>query len=148
MRSHVLLALLLTAPAVAFAGNCEVNVSAGDSMSFNVRSIDVPKSCKEFTVNFAHTGTASKAGMGHNWVLVKTSDVTDVAKAGMEAGIDKDYLPPNDPRVLAFTPLLGGGEKTSVTFKPSILKDGEAYSFFCSFAFHSFMMRGTVKLVD
>ncbi|SNR79442.1 azurin [Methylobacillus rhizosphaerae] len=147
MRSYVLFSLLM-APALAFANNCEVNVSAGDSMSFNVRSIDVPKSCKEFTVNFAHTGTASKAGMGHNWVLAKTSDVTDVAKAGMEAGIDKNYLPENDARVLAFTPLLGGGEKASVKFNPSIMKDGEAYSFFCSFAFHSFMMRGTVKLVD
>lgn len=149
MRNQLLFALLAFIPTIAAAAsNCEINVSAGDSMAFNTRSIDIPRSCKEFTVNFAHTGTASKAGMGHNWVLARTADVNDLAKAGVEAGIDKNYIPPNDPRVLAYTPLLGGGEKASVTFKPSMLKDGEAYSFYCSFAFHSFMMRGTVKLVD
>jgi azurin len=50
-----------------------------------------------------------------------------------------------DARVLAHTKVIGGGQATSVTFKTSVLKKGEAYTFFCSFPGHSSIMKGVLK---
>ena len=117
MRFYLLLPLAIAfLPTVAAADNCEVSISAGDGMAFNTRSMDIPLSCEEFTVNFAHTGRLPKGGMGHNWVLAQTSDVPEIVKVGTPAGLANNYLPENDARVIAATPILGGGENASVTF--------------------------------
>ena len=80
--------------------------------------------------------------MGHNWVLTKTADYTAVANAGMAAGLDKDYLPVDDKRIIAHTKVIGGGESTSVKFPVSKLTKGGDYTFFCSFPGHYGLMRG------
>lgn len=149
MRFSLLLPLAVAIlPMVASANNCEVSIGAGDAMSFNTRSIDVPLSCEQFTVNFEHTGRLPKGGMGHNWIMTKTADVDAVAKEGAAAGAANDYHPADESLIIAATPLLGGGEKASVTFETSQLSADNSYSFFCSFPGHSFMMRGNVNLVD
>jgi len=51
-------------------------------------------------------------------------------------------VPPNDPRVIASTKIIGGGEKTSASFPGSNLKAGGAYTFFCSAPGHWMLMRG------
>jgi azurin len=80
--------------------------------------------------------------MGHNWVLVKTADVSAVASAGIGAGLQQNYLPAGDKRVLAATKMVGGGQSAQVKFSVSALKAGESYSYFCSFPGHSAIMQG------
>ncbi|MBL8505850.1 MAG: azurin [Methylobacillus glycogenes] len=147
MRSLILLALAF-APVIASAASCETTVTSGDTMTYSTRSISVPASCAEFTVNFEHKGHMPKTGMGHNWVLAKSADVGDVAKEGAHAGADNNFVTPGDKRVIAFTPIIGGGEKTSVKFKVSALSKDEAYTYFCSYPGHFSMMRGTLKLEE
>ncbi|WP_434777355.1 azurin [Neisseria sp. Ec49-e6-T10] len=143
---------LLVVPALAlfsgivFAGPCDVTVKGNDAMQYDVKTITVPKTCKNFTVNLVHSGKQTKAAMGHNWILAETKDVNAIAKDGLKAGLAKDYEKPNDKRVLARTKMIGGGEKTSVTFAVSALKEGQAYTYFCTFPGHASVMRGTLTV--
>ena len=47
-----------------------------------------------------------------------------------------------DPRVIAETDLIGGGETASVTFDLSGLEPGGDYTYFCSFPGHYVLMKG------
>ncbi len=145
MRLRLLLPLLL-APLAAQAENCEATVGSADTMSFDVRTITVPSTCEAFTVHFEHRGRMPKTGMGHNWVLTRAADVEGVAKAGVAAGAASGFVPQGDARVIAATPLLGGGERASVSFKVGALARDDKYTYFCSFPGHWSMMRGTLKL--
>lgn len=145
------IAVLLSATLVAgpaLAASCEAEIEANDAMQFNKNSLEVSKSCKEFTVTLKHVGKMPKAAMGHNWVLSKAADLQAVATDGIPAGIDKDYLKPDDARVIAHTKVIGGGETAAVSFDPSKLAAGENYAWFCSFPGHSAIMKGTLALVD
>ena len=113
-------------------------------MQFDVGSITVPASCSQFTINLTHVGKLPVAAMGHNVVITKASDMQAVAADGMAAGADADYVKPDDPRVIAHTELVGGGQSTSVTFDVARIKDGGPYEFFCSFPGHSAVMKGTI----
>jgi len=137
-------AALMTAP--GFAAECSITVQTDDAMRFNPAQIEVPKSCQTFTVKLTHTGRLPKLAMGHNWVLVKRSDLNGVARTAMAAGEASDYIDPTDKRVIAHTTLLGAGESASVSFPVRILQAGESYSFLCTFAGHSPIMQGTLKL--
>ncbi|MNP87236.1 Azurin [compost metagenome] len=64
----------------------------------------------------------------------------------MKAGEEQDYVKTGDTRVIAHTRLIGGGEKDSVTLDTRLLKAGTDYSFYCSFPFHSTLMKGTLTL--
>ena len=139
----VIAALMFTSNALANA--CVFDVEVGDGLQFNVSSIKVPGDCKEVTVNLSHTGKMEKAAMGHNWVLSKESDLAGIASAGLAAGIDNNYLPSGDARVIAATSLVGGGESASVTFSVDGLS-GSGYVFFCSFPGHWAVMKGTFEL--
>lgn len=46
--------------------------------------------------------------------------------------------------MLAFTPVIGGGQATSVRFATARLRKGETYTFFCSVPGHWAMMKGTL----
>lgn len=130
----------------AMANECAVVVESNDAMQFNVKSMEVPKSCKSFEITLKHVGKLPKTAMGHNIVISKSSDMAAVAKDGIGAGVGKDYLQPADARVLAHTALIGGGESSSVKLDVAKLVTGEAYSFFCSFPGHSSIMKGSLKL--
>ncbi len=148
-RSLAVLALLglglLSTP--LWAANCSTTIEATDAMKFSVSNVNVPRSCAKFTVTLHHTGTLGRNVMGHDWVMTTAANQTAVDVDGAKAGLDHNYLKPGDPRVLAATPIIGGGQTTSVSFKPSILKPGTKYVFFCSFPGHSSIMHGTVTLV-
>ncbi|GAB1407645.1 azurin [Thermomonas brevis] len=143
-KTLIALLLLLGAPA-AMAATCSVDIEGNDAMKFNVANIDVSRSCKDFTINLKHTGKLPKAAMGHNVVIAATSDIKGVDADGIKAGAAKDYIKPGDTRVIAHSPLVGGGESTKVTFAVSKLGAGP-YSFFCSFPGHSTLMKGTITL--
>lgn len=139
-------ALLSVMSLPALAANCEVTIESNDAMQFNTKEMVVDKTCEKFTVHLKHTGKLPKAAMGHNWVLTKAADKQGVATEGMTAGLAKDYVKPDDARVIAHTKVIGGGESDSVTFDVSKLAAGENYAFFCSFPGHWAIMTGTLKL--
>ena len=146
MRKSLVLAVLALCSTPLMAADCSVDIEGNDAMQFNKSSIEIPSSCKDFTVNLSHPGKLPKAAMGHNWVLTTTADEKGVDADGMKAGLDNNYIKPGDERVIAHTNIIGGGEKTSVTFAVSKLKVGGDYMFFCSFPGHAALMKGTVTV--
>ncbi|MES2818556.1 MAG: azurin [Pseudomonadota bacterium] len=147
-RSLFAASLLTLAATPLWAAECAVDIDSTDQMTYSTQAIEVSKSCKTFTVNLKHVGTLPVNVMGHNWVLTKAADLQPVATDGMAAGLDNNYLKAGDPRVLAHTPLIGGGGQTSVSFEVAKLSAAEQYQFFCSFPGHYSLMKGTLALVD
>ena len=139
----------LTLSAFAHADEqCSVNIHGTDQMTYNLQTITVPASCKQFKVNLQHPGTLPKNVMGHNWVLTSKDDLKGVADDGAKAGESNDYVKPGDTRVIAHTKLIGGGEEASVTLDTKALKKGNDYVFFCSYPFHATVMKGTLSVAD
>src|SRR5690606_5764076 len=130
----------------ATVDNCSTVIEGNDAMQFNVGSITVPSSCNEFTITLNHTGQMPVVAMGHNVVVSKASDREAIAAAGMGAGVDGDYVPADDARVIAHTELVGGGGTTSVTFPVSAIQGSGPYEFFCSFPGHWAVMRGSIQV--
>ena len=133
-------------PSTAQAQECNVVVQSDDALRYLPHAIEVPRTCKDFTVTLTHSGRLPVLAMGHNWVLAKQSDMAGVARTGMLAGAGKHYVDPNDKRVIAHTNVIGGGQATSVSFAVSALQPGETYAFFCTFAGHSPLMHGSLVL--
>lgn len=139
-------------PAPAVATGCSFDLKGTDAMTYAdaagnaVPEIVVAATCADFTINLEHIGKMPKAGMGHNVVIAKSSDVKAVAANGVKAGVKGDYLQANDPKVVAASTMIGGGEKTSVKVSVASIKAG-GYDFFCSFPGHEMKMHGklTVK---
>lgn len=148
LKALALTALLSFAAAPVMAADCTVEIEGTDAMQFNVKEIEVSKSCDEVTINMKHVGNLPKAAMGHNVVIAKAADAQAIATEAAAAGPANDYLNKDDERIVASTDMVGGGETTTTTFKPADLADGEDYSFFCTFPGHFALMKGSVKLVD
>ena len=149
MRNTLLAAALLglnafvfTAPAHAADKVCKVDITGNDLMQYDKKEIKVDKDCTSVAVTLKHIGKLPAASMGHNWTLVKTTDVNGVANDGLSAGLPADYIKAGDKRVIAHTKVVGGGQSTSVTFPTSALKAGESYSYLCTFPGHSALMKG------
>ena len=121
---------------------CIFPITVGDSLRFSVSQIHVPKSCSGFAIELTHEGKLPAKIMGHNWVLTLTADVQAVAMEGMRAGLVDNYVPPDDPRVLAVSNVIGGGERTLLKSSLAGLGPDIDYTFFCSFPGHSYSMRG------
>ena len=145
MKRLVITFLLFCSAGPAFA-ECNFDVEVGDSLQFNLQTIEVEASCASVTINLNHTGKLPAAVMGHNWVLSTEADRQDIAMEGAAAGLEGNYLPADDPRVIAATPIIGGGESTSVSFPIDSLTAGEDYTYFCSFPGHWAVMIGTFKV--
>lgn len=144
----VAVSLLTLASGHLLAAECKVTVDSTDQMTFDTKNIQVPKSCKTFTVDLTHSGSLPKAVMGHNWVLSKEEDAQAIVTDGMAANLEKDYLKEGDTRVLAHTKVIGAGEASSTTFEVAKLDPTAKYAFFCTFPGHISMMKGTINLVD
>ncbi|QEA38161.1 azurin [Pistricoccus aurantiacus] len=134
-------AALASAPTFAADDECTLTIEGNDQMQFNKEEMTVPASCNEVTIELEHTGEMAADVMGHNWVLAESSVSEEVATAGMQAGMDNDYLPQDDDRIIAHTEIVGGGETTSVTFSTADLADKDL-TFFCSFPGHYAPMHG------
>lgn len=146
LRSAVVALTLCCAAPAAVAATCSVDLEGNDAMRFDKSSIEVSRSCRTFTINLKHTGQLAQAVMGHNVVITTESDFPAVDAQGRQAGLENAYVKPGDARVVAHSPVIGGGETTSVRFSPSRLGN-DSYVFFCSFPGHSALMKGTVTLV-
>jgi azurin len=144
-RTFAALALLGMAGIAHAAGNCTVSLKGDDAMKFDLKEATVSAGCAKVTVELTHTGKLPATAMGHNVVIAKTADMAGVARDAIKAGAAKDYVPEGDARVIAHTRIIGGGEKTTITFPGKKLTAGGDYTFFCSFPGHSMLMKG--KLV-
>ena len=131
----------------AHATDCRLSLEANDLMQFNQKTLEVPPSCTAVELTLTHTGHQPAQVMGHNWVLARAADLTGVTVAGQNAGRSHNYQAPGDKRILAATPLVGGGESTTVTFSAEALRSGETYAFFCTTPGHSSIMRGSLIVV-
>ena len=135
-----------TSKGPAVVTDCATEIEGSDAMQYNVSSIVVPSSCKDFKITLKHTGTMPVTAMGHDVVITKQSDLQAVDADGIAAGAASGYVKDGDSRVIAHTKLIGGGETTSVSFPVSKIKEGGPYEFFCSFPGHSMMMKGTITV--
>ena len=112
-----------------------IEITANDSMKFSTIELNVKAGEKE-TLTLKNIGTAPKTGMAHNWILLK--DNTDVNAFVKEAGVAPDYLPLNNPNIIAHTKLLGPGESDTIEFTVP----AGPYMFICSFPTHYKNMLG------
>jgi len=136
---------LLLAGTLAHADPCKIELTSNDQMQFNVRELVVPTDCAEVEVTLRHSGKLPARSMGHDWVLAKDSDMSAIVTAGLAAGPAHGYLPEHDARIIAATPIVGGGESATIKFATSLLQAGARYAFFCTSPGHSTIMRGTFK---
>ncbi|MDR0183394.1 azurin [Lysobacter arvi] len=141
-RSLVFAGLMAAAGFAQAAGNCTVSLKGDDAMKFDLKEATVSASCPTITIELTHTGKMPVAAMGHNVVVTATKDMDAVAREGIKAGVSGNYVNKADPRVIATTTLVGGGQKTKVTFPGKKLTAGGDYTFFCSFPGHSMLMKG------
>ncbi|MBA3928966.1 azurin [Pseudoxanthomonas japonensis] len=143
-RTFATIALLSAAGMAQAAGNCTVTLKGDDAMKFDLKTATVSASCPTITIELIHAGKLPVTAMGHNVVVSKTADLAGIARDGMKAGAAGAYVQANDARVIAHTSLIGGGQKTRITFPGKKLTAGGDYSFFCSFPGHSTLMKGTL----
>jgi azurin len=150
LRLHSLSALALAAvwlgggiaPAQAADKVCKLEIAGNDLMQFDKKELTAQADCTQIEVTLTHSGKLPAAAMGHDWVLVKSDDLTAVANAGAAAGLQGNYIQPGDKRVIASTKMIGGGQSTSVTFPASLLTKGGSYMYLCTFPGHNALMRG------
>jgi azurin len=129
------------------ADSCEQVIEGNDMLQFNLKEMKVSAACGSVTVTLKHTGVMAAEIMGHNWVLTTDSDFMPVATAAAGAGLENNYVPVGDDRVLSATSIIGGGEETSVTFSIGSLSAADDYTFFCSFPGHYAIMKGSFKVI-
>ena len=137
-------ALLCAASFAHAAPNCTIKLQGDDRMQFDLKTVTVSAACPTITIELAHTGKLAAQVMGHNVVVSKTPDMAAVAADGMKAGAAAGYVPKTDARVIAATPVIGGGARATAKFAGNKLKAGGDYTYFCSFPGHSAIMKGTL----
>ena len=141
VRITAIIALLLGAGA-AHADPCKLTIESNDQMQYSTQELAIPPQCKEVEVTLRNVGKLPAKAMAHDWVLARESDMPAVVNAGLAAGLTHGFVPENDPRVIAATHLVGGGESATVKFSTAALAPGARYSFFCTSPGHSAAMRG------
>lgn len=145
-QTLIALALLGAAGMAHAAGNCTVALTGNDAMQFNLKAATVSASCPSITIELTHVGKLPVAAMGHNVVVSTTADMAAITAAGIKAGAAGGYVPKGDARVIAATTLIGGGQKTKISFPGKKLTAGGDYSFYCSFPGHSTLMKGKLTV--
>ena len=123
-----------SAAAPAAAAQAVVELTANDSMKFNLTRFEV-NAGQEVKLTLTNLGTMPKVAMGHNVVILKKD--AD-AKAFVDAAVAAqatDYVPAaKADQVIAHTKLLGPKQSDEITFKAP-MEPGE-YTFLCSFPAH------------
>jgi azurin len=133
------------AAAPAAAGPREIDITAGDTMKYDVTQIDA-KAGEDLKVVLTNNGTQPVLVMGHNWVLLKAG--TDVAAFDAAALNAKDtgYIPAAlSDQIIAHIDLLGPRKSGEADFKaPAAPGD---YPFLCTFPAHyQTGMKGTLTV--
>lgn len=125
---------LATALAAAAAEPRTVAIDSDDTMQYSVTRIET-RPGERITVALTVRSAIPRSEMAHNWVLLAPG--TDVAKFIMAAVVARDtgYIPAaQQERVVALTPLAGGGETVRVTFEAP--REPGEYAYVCTFPGH------------
>lgn len=138
-RSRLALLFAVLLPALSVSAQTlkpgrTITITAGDEMKFSVTEITA-KPGDVLRVRLMGIGTAPRAAMAHNFVLLNAGTNQIVFAEAAAKSADTDYIPPALKRaIIAATLLIGNGESAEVVFKaPS--KPGN-YPFMCSFPGH------------
>lgn len=126
----------------ARVADCATTIESNDAMQYDADSIAIPAACSSFTIHLRHVGVLPVGAMGHNVVIARQADMAAIAADGTT--VVPEHLKPDNPRVIAHTAMIGGGESTSVTFDVARLAEGGPYRFFCSFPGHLALMQGSL----
>jgi azurin len=120
--------------AAAPAGPREIDITAGDTMKFNITAIDA-KPGEDLKVVLTNNGTQPMEVMGHNWVLLKAGTDVDAFVAAAMAAKDSGYIPSSlADEVVAHIDILGPRKSGEADFKaPTTPGD---YPFLCTFPAH------------
>tara|TARA_B100000941_G_C28216993_1_gene404775 strand:+ start:43 stop:546 length:504 start_codon:yes stop_codon:yes gene_type:complete len=121
-------------------GVVKISIEGNDMMRYNLDKIEV-NAGQKVELTLIHTGKMSAQSMGHNWVLLSSgTDKAAFAMAAMSAK-EQGYIPQSmKENVLTATNIIGGGERTTITFDaPS----PGYYEFICSFPGHYGLMNGS-----
>jgi azurin len=124
--------------------DCTTTIEANDAMQYNADAIAVPASCTQFTIHLKHVGKMPVAAMGHNVVIARLADIAGIVADGMS--VAPEHIKADDPRVIAHSRMIGGGESAAVNFDVASIKNGGPFSFFCSFPGHSALMQGSLQV--
>ena len=126
---------------------CSLEMSSGDLLKFNKRTLTIDSTCSKFTIYFKHEGEMAAKTFGHNVVIVETKNFDKVkSKIDMKLGEESGYLP-DMSEIIAKTAIVGGGSDTSVTIDATNLSKDSEYMFFCSFPGHYGAMQGPIKVI-
>lgn len=131
--------VVLAGMAACKRGPTQVNLeisSIGETMAFDKKEFTVPAGSK---VTLTLKNNATSPVMTHNFVLVQKGKVEEVGQAAATIPADKGHMPDN-PAILAHTPLSKPGETVSVTFDAP---PAGSYEFLCTTPGHYALMRGT-----
>jgi azurin len=111
----------------------------GEFLAFAPTELTCPTGARVRLI-FHHAG--QRLPQEHNWVLVLPGAADAVMQAGIVAGEKAGFVPKNDTRVLAATPLCGRGAEAVIEFTAP--PPGE-YPFICTFPGHGAEMRGILR---
>jgi azurin len=142
IRRIAVLGIVASFGGAVMADDCKVEIAGNDQIQFDKTELKVSSTCKEVAVTLHHSGKLPKTTMGHGWVLTKTSDYQALVQATGAAGLANNYVPPGDSRVIAHTPIIGGGETATMTFSTAGMQKGGDYTYFCPFPGHFVTMHG------
>ncbi len=106
-----------------------------DAMRFDKDRLEAPAGAR---VTLRFTNGASANGMVHNAVVVIPGQADAVGRDAIGSNDPATWLKPNDPRVIAATRLIKGGESASVTFDVTAPGD---YTIICTFPGHHTQMQ-------
>ena len=116
-----------------------VRIEGLDTMKYNTDRIEVTGT--KVKLELKHVGKMAKNVMGHNLVVLQSGTDVMAWSATTLMMADSDYIPPNDPKVIAHTKLIGGGESDLIEFE---LPGPGEYPFVCSFPGHAAIMQGVL----
>ena len=111
----------------------------GDRLSFST-SFFTASAGEAVTMTFNNVSTINS----HNWVLVQAGTTNTIASAGALWPLN-DWIPPDDPRVIANTRLLLPGETGQVAFTAP---EAGIYQFVCTFPGHNLTMFGAFLVTE
>lgn len=120
------------AAAPAAAGPRTIEITANDSMKYNLSSISLAVG-EEVRLSLINVGSMPKQAMAHNIVVLKPGTDT-AAFATAAAAVPPEYIPEAlAGQVIAHTKMLGPKQTDSIVVK--FTEPGE-YPFLCSFPAH------------
>jgi azurin len=123
-----------TAAAGAPAGPREIDLTANDTMKYDVTALQA-KPGEDLKVVLTNAGTTPIEAMGHNWVLLKAGSDAAAFSSAAVAAKATNYIPANlQDQIVAKIDLLGPHKSGEVDFKaPTTPGD---YPYLCTFPAH------------